>query len=337
MLPLPDSHWSKTEVLAAWIELSVLGHPDTFATRGEVTGVLRDSQLFASVSGTAKDVDDPVSSCVEQLWTLIGLRSRSLGNASPFDVGDDTIQLRKDRPTDGVVAYASMLLIEAASLKWYAAIAIDDGDKIRTWFEDIAKSALANLSGGVVERFGAPFPSSWPPDFPARVETLASKFSLRSRGDDIKEFGSDKAQDASLDLVARWRVADERPAGLYVLVQCATGANWTSAKTGAPSLELWKKFVAWDGKIAKGIAVPFALADKELAKASFSHNEAIVFDRIRLAAGNPDATISRELREHLSRWCKAKFKAIEAPEQVTTPARREGKRSRRKERKDKRS
>ena len=221
---------------------------------------------------------------------------------------------------DSNAAYSAMLLIEAASSKWFGdEIKIGGEEKIRIWFEHIAAASIKQLVKGTTVRFGSPFPKGWPSGFPNRVEKMASEFGITHRAAEIDAYASTNQQDDSLDIVSRWRLVDEEPSSPYLLVQCATGANWKAAKVAEPNMDLWRRYISWNGPIYKALAIPFALRGPgELKQISIRHHDTIVFDRIRLAAGRPDQLIEASLRRHLVRWCREKFNLLTNPGKRST-------------------
>lgn len=321
MLPLPESDYTRSQVIASWLELAALADDDGAAYRGDALESMRDSQLFADSSAADDrkegDSSDPHSAAgnLAQAWAVLRSRERDLGSNWPFCLSDDALTRRPGRKQlDQVCAYAAMLLIEAASLKWYLGLAIKAGDPIRHWFEEIAVACMRRFSNGVTVRFGAPFPSSWPPSFKERVKHLANLFELDARDSEIVRYSSTAQQDDSLDIVTRLRVSDELEGVPYLLVQCATGANWSTHKPAQPTIELWDKYISWNGPRLKALAVPFSLREKgELASASVRHLDALVLDRQRLAGALPDDLIEDGLRQNLTQWCKAKFDTFRKP------------------------
>lgn len=316
MLPIPEQYYTSSEVLASWVELCALADDDGFCVRGAATESLRDSTLFDEKS--RDDVDTPVVELMNGVWRVLRARQSILTTSWPFEITDDRLTRRGGRNTlDTAAAYTALLLIEAASSKWYASIAIQSGDDIRAWFEHIATASIGALLGGRTIRFGAPFPPDWPTTFAGQVERMAGTFDYKHKAEEIERLSVAEQKDDCLDVVSRWKLGDEAPSSACVLVQCATGANWSSTKTGQPAVEKWKKYVDWRGPIFKGIAVPFALREPNaLERASFSHNGAIVFDRIRLCAGNPDALISSDLRTQLTGWCRARFELLSSRQPI---------------------
>lgn len=316
MLPLPKNDYTRPQVLASWAELSALAEDDGAALHGDMLESLRDSQLFADASGSPDERDSasPGSSAamLGDTWNVLQRRHGLLGESWPFELTRNMLtraQTRKSLPE--VAAYAAMLLIEAASSKWYPTLSIAAGDQIRTWFEDIVAASLARLLGGVTCRFGAPFPAHWPRTFLERVKYLAAKFDIRARDVELEQYSSPHQQDDSLDVVARWKLTDEDEGCPYFLFQCATGENWKTDKPGQPTMGLWNAYISWNGPQYKALAVPFTLRERgELANTSIRHQYSFVFDRLRISFGMPDQGIDENLRDKLVDWCRAKFEIV---------------------------
>lgn len=336
MLPLPESDYTRSQVIASWLELTALADDDGAAFRGDALESLRDSQLFAdSFSDDRKESDssDPNSAAghLSRAWTVLRSREREIGPAWPFNLSDDSLTRREGRTRlEQVSAYVAMILIEAASLKWYSRLAISPGDPIRHWFEEIAAVCVRRFSNGMTVRFGAPFAATWPTTFRERVKHLAGLFELDARESEIDKLASVQQQDDSLDIVTRLRMSDELEGVPYVLVQCATGANWSGDKPAQPTLQLWERYISWNGPRLKALAIPFCLREKgELTSASVRHLDALVLDRQRLAGALPDDLIDADLRENLTEWCRSKFATFrKSPTTQATPAKRTSRRKR---------
>lgn len=181
MLPLPENNYTDTQVLASWIELIALADDDGAAFRGALLESMRDSQIDPESSSTlGKDGDssDPNSAPgkLAEAWAVLRSRQRLLGTAWPFELDQNGLTRRNGRKQlANVAAYTAMLIIEAASLKWYSNAAIQAGDPIRHWFEEIAVAALRRITNGDATRFGAPFSPEWPDSFVDRVRKWHDK------------------------------------------------------------------------------------------------------------------------------------------------------------------
>lgn len=313
MLQLPNNDWSKPEVLASWVELNALAHDGAIVLRGEMLATLRDSGLFEDVSahGEAPDSSSPDSSAAAfaDAWRALQRRGHLLGDKWPLSLSKDTLTRRQGREKlESVAAYAAMLLIEAASSKWYPGLKIESGDKVRELFEHIVVASVSKMLGGLTRRFGAPFPADWPRGFVERVKHLCELFEVEAREYDLGQYSSPDQLDDSLDVLGRWKLLDEEEGTPYLLFQCTTGEDWLTDKAGQPCMALWGKYVSWNGPQYKALAIPFTLRERgQLQNASIRHEHAFVFDRLRLAFGMPDDQLEQCHRDELVAWCKSKF------------------------------
>jgi hypothetical protein len=313
VLQLPNNNWSKPEMLASWAELNALADDGRIVLRGEMLGALRDSGLFADVSshGEAPDSSTPDSSAAvfADTWRILERRAHLLGDAWPLVLTKDTLARRSGREKlESVAAYAGMLLIEAASSKWYPGLTIESGDKIRELFEHIVVASVSKMLGGLTCRFGAPFPTDWPTNFVDRVKRLCEVFEVEARESELGKFPSPNQLDDSLDVLGRWKLLDEAEGTPFLLFQCATGENWLTDKAGQPSMTLWGQYVSWNGPQYKALAIPFTLRERgQLSNASIRHGFAFVFDRLRIAFGMPDDRLEQSHKDELTAWCKSKF------------------------------
>jgi hypothetical protein len=313
VLQPPSNNWSKPEIVASWAELSALADDGTIVLRGEMLAALRDSGLYSDLTedGAAPDSSTPDSSAAvfADAWSVLERRAHLLGETWPLTMTKDTLARRPGKETlESAAAYAAMLLIEAASSKWYPGLTIEPGEKIRELFEHVVVASVSRLVGGLTCRFGAPFPADWPKTFALRVKHLCEMFEVDAREDDIGKFASANQLDDSLDVLARWKVLDEEEGAPYLLFQCATGENWITEKAGEPAMDIWEKYVSWDGPKYKALAIPFTLRERgQLSTASFRNGSAFVFDRLRIAFGTPDEQLDQTHREELTAWCKQKF------------------------------
>jgi hypothetical protein len=335
MLPIPENDWSQPQVLASWLELCALAEDDGAALRGAALEALRDSQLFTDGANAGQGAQDSsaagsAAGTLAEAWRVLRAREQLLGEAWPLRLSEEILTRKVGRTTlASVAAYTTMLLIEAASSKWYESAAIHAGDAVREWFEHIAVASVGRFAAGRAVRFGAPFPSGWPKTFHRRVKHLAGIFEIDARDAELKKFSSPEQKDDSLDVVARIKFLDEQGGLPYVLVQCATGANWATHKAGQPTISLWENYIGWDGPRLKALAVPFALRGVgQMHNASVRHHNAVVFDRLRLAGALPDDFIDSALRTKLVKWCRGKFVALAKGPLSSAPTHRRRRRGR---------
>jgi len=308
MLPLPENDPTDPETLASWVELSALVVDDGVVSLGNIAEELRDSNLLQdTLPDEENSVDGEPERLAEQLasdvWSVLEQRQRLLGPASPFIFQRRLIKRHERRSKlEAVTAYLTMLLLEAAGKGWYPGLSITAGDNIRMEFELIVAASLSGLGKAQVEIF------STGPKFHERVRKLAASFGLHANERELERFTHPHEKDRQLDLAVRWWSNDPHGGMPYLLVQCATGKNWMHDKAAEPPIETWKKFATWDGPLLKTLAVPYTInRPSGLADAWLRSGQSVIFDRIRLARGAPDARLPKGLGAQLAKWCRAKI------------------------------
>ncbi len=300
MIELPEEDWSDPEVLADWIELNAV--LDGFSVRGGILDQLKDSALWGDGERAGQTAQVPHAQAVADAWAILRIRHSKLADAWPFAINSNRLSWRQS------TVYQVLLLADIGRKYRVAVRPAVDG--IRSLFEDIVAASLGVLLGGRVCRFGVPFPRGWPSAFPLRVSRLAQSFGLDCRERDIPRLSSRQQQDDGLDVLGRMKLGDEEAATLYLLVQCATGANWKN-KRGEPSLAKWQKYVDWDATTVRALAVPWALRPRSaLKRIHLDFDAAIILDRWRIVSGKPDEVLGREHHRRLKAWVRAQLAAF---------------------------
>lgn len=300
MIRPPEENWADPEVLADWIELNAVRAG--FVARGDVDGHCKDSSLWETGERASEVAKTSYAQAVTDAWISLETRSRALNGSWPFELEPSIITYRESP------VYTALLCLDL--LRNYAHDARAADNSIRTLFEHVVAASIGTLLGGQTCRFGAPFPKGWPSGFPKRVTQLARSFGLRSREAEIRKLSSKHQQDDGLDVLGRLKLGDEDPGTLYVLVQCATGANWKE-KLGEPSIAKWEKYIDWDATLVRALAIPWAVRPRsDLFKMSLDFDGAIVLDRWRLVAGIRDETLAADHRHRLDQWVRRQIKAL---------------------------
>jgi hypothetical protein len=317
MLPLPENDPTDPATLAGWVELSVLAIDDAQLSFGGIAEELRDSNLLQETVAEDEDAvngerERPAEQLVADVWSVLEERQSVLGRSSPFILERRLIKRRERRKKlEDVVAYVTMLLIEAAGKAWYANLELANSDEIRTQFELVAAASLRGLGNTQVERLGAPYPGLDTKGFRKRVKKLFGSFDLAANQEELKRFTHPYEKDRGLDLVVRWWNDDPSGGMPYLLVQCATGKKWIHDKAAEPPMSAWKKFATWDGPALKSIAVPYTVKrPRGLGDAWLRTNNSIIFDRLRLSCGNPDRWLSKKVRAQLVEWCRQRLERL---------------------------
>lgn len=82
-----------------------------------------------------------------------------------------------------------------------------------------------------------------------------------------QEWNLDEKNDITLDILVYWPCNDSRRGGPYIMMQCASGANW-DLKFKEPDIDQWRKLLNPDSLPLRGVSIPFCLPDTRLRFAS---------------------------------------------------------------------
>jgi hypothetical protein len=290
--PLPDT---PTDVikLADWIEIYALISADGNSSRGDLERALKRASVFQSAQGDeSKDIDE----CLLQVFLELEERSKSAGDAYPFEISGGTLKLRS-HPRN-FPAYIFCLAL--SYFKWKAI----KGARVNPWklFEELSCRAAGHYMQGDVFWFGLrPRISKSkrngkkkPTLFEHSIKGLCS---VLGEGQGFKMQPTLNRQDDKVDLVA-WRdFADERPSKLIMFGQCAAGANWSDKITELQPNRFWDQWMqeAKVSELIRSFYMPYRVTLKEWAYCARSAG--ILFDRCRIAFWTHDATdITRDTR-----------------------------------------
>ena len=204
-----------------------------------------------------------------------------LAGAYPFRKTGSQLLLSLDS-YDSYQAYLFQLLVSAQTR--YPGIRVDE----RTWidisklFEALVKSALKVHLNGDAEVIGSPRRGAAPSGFDDMLTYLSGRLHEERRPD--AELGGNE-KDNSADVVAWVPFKDHRRGKPVLLVQCATGSDYTSKDTELNGvIEDWNDYFRWGlSKPLLGFAFPFVCASHKQWN-EFSRHGGIVLDRLRLAS-----------------------------------------------------
>jgi len=237
---------------------------------------------------------------VETLWSSLLARRDQAGAAYPFEVTRTHVRLRT-RWQDAV--FFAFCLVASARRLYSQAAAVTTGvfNDQGQLFEELVGQAYTGL-GFSIHHVG------WSRKHRATIETRISDLAtalneLMSDGA-TKRWLSRDAKDAGTDLVAWLPLNDGRGARPVLLVQCASGTNW-SQKLTQPDLETWKKLIEFSSSPRRAIAIPFALTYDSIRTACHRDGNILVTDRNRLAVGCARVSTTPEavaLTGRLAEW-----------------------------------
>jgi hypothetical protein len=317
MFDLPELAVTDIGRFADWVELCALVEGDGTVSFANAADVLQDAGLVGNfrrdlypgdVSFLDDDVfspDDATERFVEMVWLELTQRALAQGKGYPFTITADRIE--RLRSWQEVPAF-TMLLIMDLSRAYTGIDAIVEPNTVSSrLFEKVVEASLQGIVGGTSVRFGDPIEPGWPTKIDDRIRKLGELLGLSVERLEGKTRPRDK--DRGLDVVGRLSFGDDGPATLFLLTQCATGKNWTK-KRGEPSIEDWKDIFLWNGALLKAVAVPWRLDTSvfDYARVHRHFNGAVVLDRPRLIAGDPDGKLDAEVSKKLRTWCRKQIK-----------------------------
>jgi hypothetical protein len=306
----PGCSADDVERLADWVEASALADSHV-VSKAQIMEelqahglVLPQGESFGEDEDElGTDLDEVPSDALERLADdIIGAcqqRLTTLGVGYPFVLGPDMITINSLGAHD---SYAFLLVADLGhhypSLKDSLTPDADSGRLM----EKVVEAATKGLFGKS-QRFGWPKEPQWPTGIDERVRRLADELGVLV---DSLEGKTDPADnDRTLDVVGMFAIGDSYEASLTVLVQCAAGQNWKS-KLGDPSASAWDNLLQWKSPIIRAVALPWRLGgrrgDWSYGRIYSLSNGAMVLDRPRLLAGNPDLHLDPAIRSEVTKW-----------------------------------
>lgn len=321
MLPLPDVSVddSEIETFADWLELSAL-----------VSGVVSKAAVWdalgeeLAVGGSVEDLGgkadlykadyllarrDILQQFTDDLWRSLQLRQRVLGSGFPLRIDPESVFRRGGSWSDHL-GYTALLI---ADLGWYypgVKGLVGSVSEFSHILEKLAEASIKTRLRGVAYRFGAsPYEPGQPTGIVARVRHLGTIFKLQYVEENTVLRAGEK--DRGLDVICRLSFGDDGPGTLFLLVQCATGKNWTKKK-GEPSTEDWRPLFQWDSTLVRAVAIPRRLKNPSAEYARFwrHFDGAVILDRMRLCGDNFEPSIDAAMRNRILSWCRNRLKEI---------------------------
>lgn len=299
-----EVHNTNLDVLADWIEASLLFPEETEISSVQVVDLLSEAQIYERQAFAWERVDDA--------WTELRRRQECLGDSSPFAI--EPIRLTRRTAWRDTPAYSFCLILSLA--KWYPTWAKRFGRDYTEQgelFELVTRASLESLFIG------------WRFHLTGWTRTRANKLGAVVReiaallGETIgkiERWTRPGANEAGLDLLCYRPFSDARVGVPVYLVQCASGGDWES-KLHTPRLEIWQRLVEFAATPRKAFATPFAFLDEDFIR-NCALVDGLLIDRCRLlSAGreNPD-WIAPELRARLLAWLEPRIAQLPLADEV---------------------
>ena len=116
--------------------------------------------------------------------------------------------------------------------------------------------------------------------------------------------------DRTLDVATRLAMGIDGPGTAVVLIQCATGRGWREKKA-EPTIRMWRDLLRWNAELLRAVAVPFWIGtDRGYATEHRRFDGAMVIDRPRILATDPESVVPTDTVEALAGWCSDQLDAL---------------------------
>lgn len=145
-----------------------------------------------------------------------------------------------------------------------------------------------------------------------RVNDLANHLGEPVREGAIVQWADPHIKDGGLDVVCHFPFPDGWGGRPIFLVQCASGADWKDKKA-TPQIALWDKLIDFTTRPQRGMAMPFALLEKEFRREANDDLLALLLDRHRLSVPTttmPNPWPVEPLRSDLNNWTQPRAELL---------------------------
>jgi hypothetical protein len=302
--PSTTVHNCDLAIACDWLEASVMAC-ETEISRSSVSDILFEQQIYQ------KDRHSGFSFCsdfIDSLWAEMRRRERLAADACLFKVSEKRILRRADW-TRGLPGVFLMIL---CCIEYYEEL--NSGPLARKFvnqgelFEDFCRETIG-LGGWVATRTGwSSSSTSSPQKLVATVKLAADALREHYVNESFVEIYSGK-NEAGCDMVAYLPYDDSRTGRPVALIQCASGANFKD-KLGTPSIDLWRKFIAFSTIPLRGFCTPRAFGDEEF-KRHAGQVDGVFLDRHRLLSPfAKSGRLSPDLSSRLSDWLHPRIKSL---------------------------
>lgn len=283
-------HHIDIDVFADWIEASVL-FKDIDVSVTDVVDVLLEEELYED--------QDFAREIVQAAWLEIEQRRKHSGGFYGVTIDGNWVKASGD--TTNQTAHRFLLTLSLASSYdwWRKAFGANYTDQGRH-FESLTEMALSALTPG-----WSVFSTGWKGGTTnSHFLSVAGEVANRlNTGPIIKqEWNLDDAKDLTLDILVYWPCIDARQGAPFIMLQCASGANWDE-KLKEPDIDQWRKLLNPDCLPLRGVSVPFCLPDTRFRFAS-ARAAGLLLDRCRilLAATRKEDWLKKDLADELDGW-----------------------------------
>ncbi len=288
------------DVLGDWIEAITLFGQDKI-TRNEVAEILSEDERFP------KRPREAALEIANGAWTEIEDRKEQGRIPERLAISIDEI----NDSTIWVESPIRSFLLVLSLFKAYPDWAKDISNSVEQGylFEDLVEALCpALLPGWQVRRFG------WPPrngiSFSSNLIALRNFLNTGTLQINTNDSIPPHAKDAGLDIVCCRNFSDSKEAFPVILLQCASGKNW-SEKIHTPSSALWKQLLNLAVEPSTGIVVPFIIDEDKMRQTSLE-GQTVIFDRLRILSSVAEMKfeLPNKLAKRLVQWMEPKIENL---------------------------
>ncbi len=284
------AHRVNVEVLAEWIEASLLFTETERISRSDVVDVLLEDHVYDDSDFCHERLDD--------VWLELRRRRANALEGSGFLVLAREVQRTQVWREIPMKAFCVFLSLGIAYEKWAKGLGPDYNAQ-GSLFEQCTAAAMRRLfpEWGVIE-------TGWTPENARKIDevakAIAGELSLGERP--VEAWAAGEANEGGVDLVLHRTFPDQGPGRPVILTQCASGVRW-SEKRSEPNLRRWGELIVFVSQPQRGFAVPFSLSETELKETSMIV-DGLVLDRGRLLSHKEEGEswIDERLRGALTAW-----------------------------------
>lgn len=290
------AHNIDLDLFCDWLEASILFADDSIS-KSDVVDFLKENELYRSQDFAYEFVNDS--------WNELRRRQLVLAGGCPFSV---LVDLERTTQWRDAAAHSFFVLVSCG--KWYPDWASQFGRDYTeqgVLFEEITKEAV-QLIFNDWNTHG----TGWSTTNPNNLDEIVQRVSglLGEKAKELQPWTTEDANDAGLDILLYHSFPDDRAGRTVYLIQCASGANWSS-KRKTPDLAIWNKIVEFTSPPSKALAIPFSLLDDEFRR-SANIVEGMLLDRYRLLwpAKQTPEWIPNDLRDRVIAWLTPRVQAL---------------------------
>jgi len=290
-------HKSRLDVLADWVEGSVLFDPDELSET-DIIDHLLEEEIY--------DDQDFAREMVTNVWGELERRQRWLGRGAALRI--TTRRISRVNDWQAFPGHSFCLLLSLA--EWYSSWAQRFGydyTEQGELFECLTKESLEHqLLGWTIYQTG------WSRTHTVKLAEVVDEVANRlgEQVGNLERYAEPAANEAGLDLLCYKPFVDGRVGIPVYLLQCASGRNWED-KLHTPNMKLWTKIVDFVATPRKAFATPFAFTDKEFIRVC-NRVDGMLLDRYRLLAAYEKGAgwESQELSERIIAWAEPRVAAL---------------------------